>query len=169
MNRIFNVWHQTTKEFLEGSELLQIIFIDWHHYIFTYITLLDLCKRYGLALVKTNAFNNDSQWNYMLFFSRQSELFHCNMGTLYIVLYGPSHCDYVVGFWCCTSSYETYPSGGFTDTMTTLIATFMGPTWGPSVAERTQVGPMLAPWTLLSGNITALMLGKHPGRVLAKK
>ena len=32
-----------------------------------------------------------------------------------------------------------------------LIARFMGPTWGPSGAARTQVGPMLAPWTLLSG------------------
>ena len=27
----------------------------------------------------------------------------------------------------------------------------MGPSWGPSGADRTQVGPMLAPWTLLSG------------------
>ena len=33
----------------------------------------------------------------------------------------------------------------------TLIARFMEPTWGPSGANRTQVGPMLAPWTLLSG------------------
>ena len=32
-----------------------------------------------------------------------------------------------------------------------LIARFMGATWGPSGADRTQVGPMLAPWTLLSG------------------
>ena len=32
-----------------------------------------------------------------------------------------------------------------------LIARFMGPTWGPHGADRTQVGPMLAPWTLLSG------------------
>ena len=32
-----------------------------------------------------------------------------------------------------------------------LIASFMGPTWGPSGADRTQLGPMLAPWTLLSG------------------
>ena len=32
------------------------------------------------------------------------------------------------------------------------IARFMGPTWGPSGAYRTQVGPMLAPWTLLSGS-----------------
>ena len=34
---------------------------------------------------------------------------------------------------------------------TTLVARFMGPTWGPSGADRTQVGRMLAPWTLLSG------------------
>ena len=32
-----------------------------------------------------------------------------------------------------------------------LIARFMETTWGPSGADRTQVGPMLAPWTLLSG------------------
>ena len=32
-----------------------------------------------------------------------------------------------------------------------LIAKFMGTTWGPSGTNRTQVGPMLAPWTLLSG------------------
>ena len=31
------------------------------------------------------------------------------------------------------------------------IARFMGPTWGPSGADRTQIGPMLAPWTLLPG------------------
>ena len=36
----------------------------------------------------------------------------------------------------------------------TLIAQFMGPTWGPSGTDRTQVGPMLAPenfaiWAIL--------------------
>ena len=34
---------------------------------------------------------------------------------------------------------------------TTLIASFMGPARGPSGDDRTQGGPMLAPWTLLSG------------------
>ena len=34
---------------------------------------------------------------------------------------------------------------------TSLIARFMGPTWGSSGADTTQVGSMLAPWTLLSG------------------
>ena len=32
-----------------------------------------------------------------------------------------------------------------------LIARFMRPTWGPPGADRSQVGPMLAPWILLSG------------------
>ena len=31
------------------------------------------------------------------------------------------------------------------------IARFMGPTWGPYGSCRPQMGPMLAPWTLLSG------------------
>ena len=31
------------------------------------------------------------------------------------------------------------------------IARLMGPTWGPYGVVRTQVGPMLSPWTLLSG------------------
>ena len=38
----------------------------------------------------------------------------------------------------------------------TLIARFMGTTWGPSGADRTQVGPTLAPWTLLSGKCICL-------------
>ena len=32
-----------------------------------------------------------------------------------------------------------------------LSAKFMGPTWGPPGSCRPQMGPMLAPWTLLSG------------------
>ena len=35
--------------------------------------------------------------------------------------------------------------------VTTLITRIMGPTWGPSGADRTQMDPMLVPWTLLSG------------------
>ena len=33
----------------------------------------------------------------------------------------------------------------------TQITRFMGPTWGPPGSCRPQMGPMLAPWTLLSG------------------
>ena len=41
------------------------------------------------------------------------------------------------------------------------IARFMGPTWGPSAADRTQVGPMLSPWTLLSGMLSELLRYKY--------
>ena len=40
-----------------------------------------------------------------------------------------------------------------------LIVRFMGPTWGPSGSDRTQVGPMLVPWTLLSGVVCHPLLG----------
>ena len=46
----------------------------------------------------------------------------------------------------------------FVGCMATLIARFMGPTWSPSGAGRTQVGPMLAPWILLSGCISQTLL-----------
>ena len=39
----------------------------------------------------------------------------------------------------------------------TPIARFMGLTWGPSGTNRTQVGPILATWTLLSGIFTVSM------------
>ena len=44
-----------------------------------------------------------------------------------------------------------------------LRARFMGPTWGPSGADRSQVGPMMVPWTLLSGisRFRRLPLGKY--------
>ena len=38
--------------------------------------------------------------------------------------------------------------------LTTQIARSMGPTWGPPGSCRSQMGPMLVPWTLLSGYIS---------------
>ena len=40
---------------------------------------------------------------------------------------------------------------------TPQIAKLMGPTWGPHGSCRPQMGPMLAPWTLLSGTLCALL------------
>ena len=37
--------------------------------------------------------------------------------------------------------------------ISTKTARFMGPTWGPPGSCRPQIGPILAPWTLLSGYI----------------
>ena len=41
----------------------------------------------------------------------------------------------------------------------TQIAKFTGPTWGPPGSCRPQMAPMLAPWTLLSGKLSALNNG----------
>ena len=49
-----------------------------------------------------------------------------------------------------------------------LIARFMGPTWGPSGADRTQVGPMLVPWTLLSGTYSVPNHFLNPCLLLVK-
>ena len=49
------------------------------------------------------------------------------------------------------------PSGARSSADITLIARFMGPTWGQSGFDRTHAGPMLAPWTLLSGNVDILI------------
>ena len=38
-----------------------------------------------------------------------------------------------------------------------LISRLMGPKWDPSGADRTQVGPILAPWTLLSGLLPCII------------
>ena len=54
---------------------------------------------------------------------------------------------------CCRSSRHRIGISPQEPTMMihTQIAKFMGPTWGPSGSSRPQMGPMLAPWTLLSG------------------
>ena len=44
------------------------------------------------------------------------------------------------------------------DRLFSQIARFMGPTWDPPGSCRPQMGPMLAPWTLLSGLILFLWM-----------
>ena len=44
----------------------------------------------------------------------------------------------------------------------TQIARFMGPTWGAPGDGRTQVGPMMAPWNLLSGYIFKIVNTRYP-------
>ena len=59
----------------------------------------------------------------------------------------------------CSFRYEIFIHSPVVDTLTQdmthricpLIAKSMGPTWGPPGSCRPHMGPMLAPWTLLSG------------------
>ena len=77
--------------------------------------------------------------------------------TSYVAFQFPAH----LSVWCssiCWGSSQHGAQGHFPgEGRYTLIARSMGPTWGPSGANRTQVGPMLAPWTLLSGYVS----GRH--------
>ena len=58
------------------------------------------------------------------------------------------HCEIVSQTLFCALDGMVAPMG-----IMALIGRFIGPAWGPSGADRTQVGPMLAPWTLLSGGV----------------
>ena len=60
----------------------------------------------------------------------------------------------LLGLWCliCENLNDTLDESSSTgQIMSSLIAWYMGPTWGQTGANRTQVGPMLVPWSLLSG------------------
>ena len=78
-------------------------------------------------------------------------LFHCNLAshTALSLMHGKSSLGW--RRW----KYSTVCA----ERRMTLIARFMGPTWDPSGADRTQMGPMLAPWTLLSGEIPRFHTG----------
>ena len=52
--------------------------------------------------------------------------------------------------------------------MTSQMAMFMGPEWGPTGADRTQVDPILAPWTLLSGLLSVEILWINCREVVMK-
>ena len=52
--------------------------------------------------------------------------------------------------WCLSGHKQTHDILSIC-LASTQIARFIGPTWGPPGSCRPQMGPMLAPWTLLSG------------------
>ena len=55
--------------------------------------------------------------------------------------------------------HEVKPNGAENTSSVPQIARFTGPIWGPPGSCRPQMGPMLAPWTLLSGKLCAGNLG----------
>ena len=70
------------------------------------------------------------------------------LSTLYIELslsekIDPPNKTDVNGLTTCRSPLSKYIQGS-------QITIFMGPTWGPPGSSWPQIGPMLAPWTLLS-------------------
>ena len=78
-----------------------------------------------------------------------SDCFLINLLKEYLTLYGSLH------YW--ETHYKLIRSKAFVvfqgPPVRAQIAKFMGPTWDPPGSCRPQVGPMLAPWSLLSGRI----------------
>ena len=69
-----------------------------------------------------------------------SILYHRQNPLVFTPMCGISK-SHITCTWLCWALFELH----------SLIARFMGPSWGPSRADSTQVGPILAPWTLLFG------------------
>ena len=66
------------------------------------------------------------------------------MSYLFEVLFLLNICQYL---WSCVNMFRQ-----FCFWICPQIAKFIGPTWGPPGSCWPQMGPMLAPWTLLSGS-----------------
>ena len=81
------------------------------------------------------------------FFITKTNIYHMNINSAQVCA------DSAIIGHSLISSWRAiwYPNNIQLWKMFSLIARFKGPTWGPSGADRTQVGPMLDPWTLLSG------------------
>ena len=72
-------------------------------------------------------------------FMSSGNSFYSFVATRNMISWKMQSCQYWHGFWNVW--------------VITLIANFTGPTWGPPGSCRPQVGPVLAPWTLLYGYI----------------
>ena len=77
-------------------------------------------------------------------------MYTCISDTNRSPLLAEIYCDQIMDSWWHHIKWwdkTTHPRPEFNGA---LITRFVGPRWGPSGAARTQVGPMLAIWTLLA-------------------
>ena len=125
-----------TSEFLaQMASKAENVSIWWHHHV----SLINSPQKYyhSISVYSTC---------YDVFVSRL-----CIPDKITMVQKILQHCSVTYGRESNPYMYTLYTI--HTTLKLTLIARFMEPTWGPSGANRTQVGLMLAPWTLLSGYI----------------
>ena len=83
--------------------------------------------------------------------SKQNEIKNCCMHIYIYYIYIWMECIVIKEINNKIVHRRIYNTHTFDMIVGSLIARFMGPTCDPSGADRSQVGPMLAPWTLLSG------------------
>ena len=95
---------------------------------------------------------NSSSW----FCGISLHLYFTNTEAFVMVLYWPSANEITLkikgkSIWITITSNTKARTMCIFPGMYSQIAKFMGPTWGPPGSCRPQMGPMLAPWTLLPG------------------
>ena len=107
-----------------------------------------------LSTCVKSMWRNDIKCKYMFMFPLK------NLAHKGLIIYTQQSMPHAVNPNSFANSFTIIRSSTITDKchnryeMYSLKTRFMGPTWGPSGADRTQVGPMLAPWTLLTGLIS---------------
>ena len=87
-----------------------------------------------------NASSVHPNWHYGVFFIIYYFIFQNYLSQ--VLLQGQK--DHLVNL----NKYHTWTLKTYDRVKHTLIARFMGPTWGPSGADSSQVGSMLAPWSM---------------------
>ena len=140
-------------------QLLNMLFLPdnlWtciDKYFHTCINTYKTCA-WSMVVVEFNQ-NLIRKWKSLIVIETSDELVghgryasYCTPGKICLYI---NDCYYV---WKCDVS--TISATSYAEA--TLITRFMGPTWGPSGADRPRVGPMLSPWSLLSGTQPALWI-----------
>ena len=77
--------------------------------------------------------------------------------------WGSTSCAFCDAGSICDTWWDAWTDSQLEACLQSLIASFMGPTWVPSGADRTQLGPMLIPWNLLSGICSELTTSPENG------
>ena len=125
----------------------------------TLLALLECVKWGSITITLPNVFS-DTTWSTLLTksFSCFNSTDHVSPTVTYNDVMAWRHFPYH-GYFFLTK--REYGSIATLSIAVFLIARFMGPTWGPSGTDRAQMGPMLAPWTLLSGMFSPMLAWKR--------
>ena len=138
---------------LPGSNELNGYYMVWRIYRY-HIMLIFIFPGFALVLNNGAAPSDQSSWSYL--FTPTVELTETSCLGFYTKLIPYVEFEVRLVWSDSRSIYTTDGSIAGLNKVNrfsfpvALIARSMGPTWGQSGADRTQVGPMLAPWTLLS-------------------
>ena len=110
--------------------------------------------RFGRWIYKSDNFSNWLifpwliEWKYLLLFIISLAMWF-SVKYSHIISINNAHAHF--GHHSCVNVYSDCATWQTNKMRTTQLAKFTGPIWGPPGSCQPQIGPKLAPWTLLSG------------------